>query len=207
MKLSIIIPVLNQEKLIIRALESIPKKNDLEIIVVNDGSTDNTKQVVTTYKKKCKYGKNIKLINLEQNHGVSYARNKGLSSAKGKYVLFMDSDDYIYPEVFNEIYKNELNIVDIVFYDMEDNEGNKYTVDKYRIMNRVGAFKFILKSFIDKYPKTRYKDGIQFGEDAIFHEALMCKSPTFVCTGKLMYHYNYPRIGSLTYNYNHKNEG
>ena len=207
MKLSIIIPVLNQEELIIRCLDSIPKKKGMEILVINDGSTDNTKNEVLKYIKKTGR-KNIKLYNLEQNHGVSYARNKGLANAKGEYILFIDADDYIEPTVFEDIFDNDLKLVDIVFYDMTDNQGTIYEVNKYRVMNRVGTFKFMKKDFIDKYPKTRFKVGLQYGEDALFHEALMCKAPTFVCTNKLMYHYNYPRIGSLTYEYNHpKNEG
>lgn len=207
MKLSVIIPVLNQEELVIRCLESIPKKSGMEILVINDGSTDNTKKNIEKFIK-AKNRRDIHLYNLEKNHGVSYARNKGIANAKGEYVLFVDADDYIDTAIFEEIFEKDLQIVDIVFYDMIDNHGNIYEVNKYRVMNRVGAFKFIKKSFIDKYPKTRYKIGLQYGEDALFHEALMCKSPTFVCTEKLMYHYNYPREGSLTYEYNHpKNEG
>lgn len=207
MKLSVIIPVLNQEELVIRCLESIPEKKDIEILVINDGSTDNTKINIEKYKRK-KQRHNIRLYNLEKNHGVSYARNKGLANAKGEYVIFIDADDYIDTAIFNEIYEKELKMVDMVFYDMVDNNGYIYEVNRYRVMNRVGAFKFVRKDFIDKYPKTRYRVGIQYGEDAIFHEALMCKAPTFVCTEKLMYHYNYPREGSLTYQYNNpKNEG
>lgn len=197
MKLTIIIPVLNQEELIIKCLESIPKKPGIEIIVINDGSTDNTKANIEAYKKS-KNRREIKLINLERQHGVSYARNRGIANAKGEYILFIDSDDYIYTDVFNEIFEKELKTVDIVFYDMIDNQGTRYEVNKYRAMNRVGAFKFVRKDFINKYPMTRYKVGLQVGEDAHFHEALMCKSPTFVCTEKLMYHYNFPRKGSLT---------
>ena len=197
MKLTIIIPVYNQEELVIKCLESIPKIPGIEIIVINDGSTDNTENNIKKYKAN-KHRREINLINLEQQHGVSYARNKGLANAHGEYILFIDSDDYIDGKVFNEIYNNDLKIVDIVFYNMIDNQGTIYEVNKYRVMNRVGTFKFIKKSFIDKYPKTRFKDKLQYGEDALFHAALMCKSPTFVCTEKLMYHYNFPRKGSLT---------
>lgn len=193
MKVSVIIPVFNQEQLIIRCLNSIPKRNDIEIIVVNDGSTDNTLKRLYEYKRK-EYQK-LNIISYKENHGVSYARNKALDKAKGLYVVFIDSDDYIYPDVFNDIADNDLKFVDIVFYNMLDNEGNEYIVDKHRTMNRVGAFKFISREFIGD---TRYKVNLQVGEDAWFHEALMLKSPTIVCTGKLMYRYNYPRKGSLT---------
>lgn len=192
MKVSVIIPVYNQEELIIRCLDSIPKRDDIEIIVVNDGSTDKTLESLYAYRKK--YPK-LQIISYKVNHGVSYARNKAIDKAVGKYIIFIDSDDYIITDVFNDIVDNDLDFVDIVFYNMIDNEGNEYVVNKYRTMNRVGAFKFILRKFIGD---TRFKVGVQRGEDAIFHEALMCKAPTFKCTEKLMYHYNYPRKGSLT---------
>jgi glycosyltransferase involved in cell wall biosynthesis len=191
-KVSVIIPVYNQEELIIRCLDSIPKRDDIEIIVVNDGSTDKTLESLYAYRKK--YPK-LQIISYKVNHGVSYARNKAIDKAVGKYIIFIDSDDYIITDVFNDIVDNDLDFVDIVFYNMIDNEGNEYVVNKYRTMNRVGAFKFILRKFIGD---TRFKVGVQRGEDAIFHEALMCKAPTFKCTEKLMYHYNYPRKGSLT---------
>ena len=192
MKVSVIIPVYNQEELIIRCLDSIPKRDDIEIIVVNDGSTDKTLELLFAYRKK--YSK-LNIISYRVNHGVSYARNKAIEKAKGRYIIFIDSDDYIFPDVFNDIVDNDLGFVDIVFYNMIDNQGTEYNVDKYRTMNRVGAFKFTLRSFIGN---TRFKVGVQRGEDALFHEALMCKSPTFKCTDKLMYHYNFPRKGSLT---------
>ena len=192
MKVSIIIPVYNQEELIVKCLDSIPKRDDIEIIVVNDGSKDKTLDSLFSYRKK--YDK-LKIISYKVNHGVSYARNKGLDKATGQYVLFIDSDDYIYTDVFNDIVDNDLEFVDIVFYNMEDNDGNEYIVNKHRTMNRVGTFKFVKRSFIGD---TRYKVNLQCGEDALFHESLMIKSPTLRCTEKLMYHYNFPRKGSLT---------
>ena len=192
MKVSVIIPVYNQEELIVRCLDSIPKRDDIEIIVINDGSTDKTLDTLFAYRKK--YPK-LNIISYKVNHGVSYARNKAIEKSQGKYIIFIDSDDYIYPEVFNDIVDHDLEFVDIVFYDMIDNQGTEYKVDNYRTMNRVGAFKFVSRKFIGD---TRFKVGIQRGEDAMFHEALMIKSPTLKCTGKLMYHYNFPRKGSLT---------
>lgn len=192
MKLSVIIPVYNQEKLVVRCLDSIPKRKDIEIIVVNDGSTDNTLKSLEEYKKKYK---KLIIINCEENLGVSNARNLGLDIAQGEYVIFIDSDDYVDTKVFKEILNTELNVVDLVFYNMIDNNGELYIVDKHRTRNRVGMFKFIRRAFIGD---TRFIVGVQRGEDAIFHDALICKCPSFTCTNKLMYHYNFPRKGSLT---------
>lgn len=201
MKVSVIIPVYNQEELVIRCLDSIPKRDDVEIIVINDGSTDDTLKVLNEYKSKYP---NLKIKSYKNNKGVSYARNKGIETSTGEYLIFIDSDDYIIPDVFNDIVDNELQLVDIVFYNMIDNQGNEYIVDKYRVMNRVGAFKFVNRDFIGD---TRYKVKVQVGEDALFHESLMVKAPTFKCTGKLMYHYNFPRKGSLTDLYNSWSNG
>lgn len=196
MKLSIIIPTYNNEETIKRCLDSIPKKKDMEIIVINDASTDNTSKILKQYK-------DIIVLNNKKNKGVSYSRNKGIDEAQGDYILFIDADDYIYSEDFNYIYDNELGFVDLVFYDMEDNKGNKYIVNKFRVQNRVGCFKYIKSSFIDD---LRFDESLSYGEDQLFHAKLMKKNPTFRCTGRLLYHYNYPREGSITWRHNHENK-
>ena len=86
-KLSIIIPAYNAENYIEKCLNSIEDKDSIEIIVINDGSTDKTMEILNKYK-------NIKIIN-NTNHGVSYSRNSGLKVASGKYIMFVDSDDYL----------------------------------------------------------------------------------------------------------------
>lgn len=192
MKVSVVIPAYNQEELLKRCIESIPIREDVEIIVINDGSTDKTKE--TAYECK-KNNPNVKVITYKTNKGVSYARNKGIDKALGEYIVFIDSDDYVDTNVFNDIVDNDLNLVDIVFYNMVDNNGEEYIVNNYRVMNRVGAFKFVKRNFIGD---TRFKLRLQYGEDACFHQALMFKNPTIKCTDKLMYHYNFPREGSLT---------
>jgi len=201
MKVSVIIPVYNQDVLVKRCLDSIPKRSDIEIIVINDGSTDNTLSVLNEYKKE--YSK-LKIITYKNNKGVSHARNRGIDRAIGKYIIFIDSDDYIEPDVFNDIVDNDLDFVDIVFYNMIDNNGEEYVVDNHRTMNRVGTFKFVRRDFVGT---TRFRVKLQCGEDSLFHTKLMMSNPTFKCTGKLMYHYNFPRKGSLTDLYWRNNNG
>ena len=93
--LSIIIPVYNVEKYVRKTLESIYKStfpnNEVEVIVVNDGTKDNSMSIVNEFV--AKYD-NLKIIN-QENQGLSVARNSGLKAAQGKYVWFVDSDDWI----------------------------------------------------------------------------------------------------------------
>lgn len=121
--LSIIIPAYNAEKHIGRCLDSIlrslsivsPKTmSPVEILVVNDGSVDNTTEKVNVYIKD--FGGALVLINKE-NNGVSSARNRGIENAKGEYLYFMDSDDEISLDFFDKVLqKLEQNNSDIFFF-------------------------------------------------------------------------------------------
>ena len=100
--ISVIVPVYNVEKYIGKCLESIccQTYSNLEIIVVNDGSTDNSRQIVLQWTEKDK-----RIVFLEQqNSGVSVARNLGIEKAHGEYIAFVDSDDYIADNMYMELY-------------------------------------------------------------------------------------------------------
>lgn len=92
-KLSVIVPIYNVEKYLSECLQSIINQNikDIEVIMVNDGSTDSSKFIAETFIEK---DNRFILIN-QENKGLSAARNKGLSIAKGEYIFFIDSDDFI----------------------------------------------------------------------------------------------------------------
>ena len=113
-KLSIIIPVYNTEKYLSRCLDSAVNQTlkDIEIICVNDGSTDNSLKILQEYAKKdCR----IKIINLKNNKGVSNARNLGIKKAAGKYIGFLDSDDYVDLNFYQKLYnKSIINYPDVV---------------------------------------------------------------------------------------------
>lgn len=111
--LSIVIPVYNVENYLEECLDSIYKLNvNKEIILVNDGSTDNSFEIIKRYKKI--YSSETIIVN-QKNKGLSGARNSGLDIASGKYVAFVDSDDFIltpqYEKIFNEGLKEELDVV------------------------------------------------------------------------------------------------
>ena len=106
MKYSVIIPVYNVEKYIERCLKSVISQNydDLEIIVVDNGSTDRSGSICDIYANE--YA-NISVYHIE-NHGVGPARNFGLSKAKGEFICFVDADDYLVGNLFSDV-ENQLD--------------------------------------------------------------------------------------------------
>lgn len=103
-KISIIIPVYNGEKYVLKCLKSIVAQTftDWECIVVNDGSKDNTKYVLDDFLCNSECSRKFIIIHKE-NEGVSVARNTGLNVAKGEWVAFSDADDYYYPDAFQQL--------------------------------------------------------------------------------------------------------
>ena len=108
--ISFIITTYNSEKTIVRAINSIlDQKSNLnfEIIVVDDGSNDKTKVVLENYYDKIKYY-------YKENEGVSCARNFGMQKAKGEYIIFVDSDDYIKNSLLQDIESHILQKIDLI---------------------------------------------------------------------------------------------
>ena len=111
--ISVIIPVYNVEKYLKQCIESVINQpfNDMEIILVNDGSKDNSGAICDEYKLK---DPRIKVIH-KVNGGLSDARNKGIEQAVGKYLLFLDSDDYWMSNSLQDIAEKTTNNPDVVF--------------------------------------------------------------------------------------------
>ena len=111
-KVSVIIPAYNAEKYIEDALNSVLKSKykNIEVIVINDGSTDRTADILNEYSEK---ESRLLIIN-EKNAGVSKARNKGIRRARGNFIFFLDADDTINPVAFDKAIENlNLNNIDI----------------------------------------------------------------------------------------------
>lgn len=125
-KMSIIVPVYNTQKYLRKCLDSLIAQtiNDLEIIIVNDGSTDNSQKIIDEYVNK--YPGKVKSF-YKENGGLGSARNYGLIFAKGEYIGFIDSDDYVKPDMFEKMYdqakKENAQLVICEFYFV--NEGGK----------------------------------------------------------------------------------
>ena len=124
-KISVVIPVYNTEKYLRQCLDSVVNQTfkDIEIICVDDGSTDNSLEILKEYQKN-----DSRLIILQQNHiGAGEARNKGIEVAKGKYIGFLDSDDWFEPDMLEKMHQRATKFdADMVVcssknYDIETN--------------------------------------------------------------------------------------
>lgn len=138
-KVSVIIPVYNTGTYLNDALESICNQTlqDLEIILVNDGSTDNSQCIIEEYARR---DERIKYC-FQPNQGQSVARNNGLLLAKGDYIYFMDSDDILDTSALEQCYeKCEKNQLDLITFDAE-------TI--YEVLNSAGTFNYCRKEKID----------------------------------------------------------
>lgn len=136
MKISVIIPAYNAEKTIAKCLDSIVAQEykDLEVIVINDGSTDNTDSICSKYSRKYDF---IKYFN-NDNYGVSYSRNFGVDVSTGDYITFVDSDDYLesncYSLIADTLKKND---VDFLRYNFKCVGGKGFSNSLYGLDNRV----------------------------------------------------------------------
>lgn len=194
-KISVIIPVYNQEVLVLKALDSIPRNDDIEIIVINDCSTDNTLNVLYEYQQ----NRDITILNNETNRGVGYTVNRGYDIAQGEYIVLLGSDDYFITEEFNKIYPY-LNGTDLVYFNLRINDLTVWKVNEVSSRGYVGSVKFMRKEFIGN---TRCPDKRQ-AEDFDFFQELLKKNPTEFFTDLTIKHYNFPREGSLYWNMTHK---
>ena len=118
-KVSVIIPIYNVEKYLEKCLNTIINQTykNLEIILIDDGSTDKSSTICDEY---CEKDKRIKVIH-KNNEGVSSARNKGIELSKGKYIVFIDPDDYVTDEHVEVLYDCIIsNNVDLVISNLID---------------------------------------------------------------------------------------
>ena len=189
-KVSVLVPVWNQQNLVIRCLDSIPKRDDVEIIVCDDGSTDNTWNVLQEYKK----NHNIRLYKNEINKGVSYTLNRLMDLANGEYFELMGSDDYFYTDNFVKAL-DELDGTDFIFFQTSNN----YGMVELNEHNKCGAFKFMRREFMKNYRNDEFRVA---GEDYHLWQKILKANPTIKILDLKVKHYNYPRVGSLCWQLN-----
>lgn len=210
-KISIIIPVYNVEPFLGKCLDHIVAQTfqDYEVLLVNDGSTDNSQLICREYAQK---DRRFTVIN-KKNGGLSSARNAGLDAAKGEYIGFVDSDDYIASDMYELLYKNiikydaDISICSfyVVFADGHISHNKNSNICRY--MNNEEAVKTLLtaehfENFVwDKLYKRGLFDNIRFPENELFEDiAVMYKlldcSKTVIYESKPKYYY-VQRPGSI----------
>ena len=216
-KYSFIVPVYNTSKYLDKCLKSLVNQtfNDFEIIIVNDGSTDNSKSIIYNYQKKYN---NIKLIN-QKNQGLSSARNNGVKEASGKYLIFIDSDDYVECNLLKEIDK-EINEVEVLRYQVmiEDEDGNNVKIfneKTFDVINGFDAFKmlsnyhFVEPAWCYVFKKDYYLDNNFKFEIGVYHEDyglipyVIYKARKVKSISYIGYHY-VQRSGSIMNNSDYK---
>lgn len=219
LKLSIIVPVYNVSKYLAKCLDSLIcqdlKSEEYEIIVVNDGSTDNSEEISRQYEEMYS---NIKVV-CQENQGLSGARNTGVKIALGKYIQFVDSDDYLEPNVFKTLVdKMESDNLDVFRFNYQNVNENYEVYEPYKehkpyvdyrdevcdgltfLTERLGyacyAVQFLIKSELLKKEGNIFKSGIYF-EDTEWTPRILTQAKRVTSTDLMVYNYLL-RQGSIT---------
>jgi len=203
-KISVIVPVYNIEKYIGECLESLLNQTykDLEIILVDDGSKDNSGRLCDNY---AAADKRIKVVH-QKNGGVSVARNAGLEAASGDYIGFCDGDDWVEPELYQTLLENMLesdaDISHCAFqYVKKDKAIPFYGTCKKEVQDRTKGIVELLKgSYIEPGLWTklfkretlgsiRFDASVKYNEDLLFNFLVFCRADKLVYEDKVLYNY------------------
>lgn len=212
MKISILIPVYNSQDTIYSSIRSAIKQTykDIEIIVLDDGSTDNTGVRLDQYVKH--YNNQLRVVHAS-HQGVASARNRLLAEAKGDYVFFLDADDFINPETIESmvqvVEKNNAEVV-ICGNDLQGVFGIKNCVQHQVCPNRREVLRYLLKDYRvrnyawgklikrELWKDIKFPDGKIFEDIYTIHKVLI-KSTKTVIIPSIYYHYNISSKNSITH--------
>lgn len=191
---SIIIPIYNVEKYLEECVESVLYQTyqDLEIILVDDGSPDGCGAICEEYAQK---DKRVKVIHKE-NGGLSDARNAGLDVCRGDYIVFVDSDDCIHPQMIERLYnlrmKYQTDMAICSFQDIEENEmplyaeydaqGKEYCFEKENIMNQLQSRNLLTVVAWNKIYKARLFENIRYPKGYIHEDEFIIHKLLHLCT-------------------------
>ena len=203
---AVVMPAYNSGKYISKALDSLINQSfdfekNIQVVIVNDASTDNTLEIAERYQRK--YPKNIIVLNNETNRGPAYARNVGLDHVNAEFVNFLDSDDYISRHAFKKAYiflkKNpEVDIVSIPIYFFGVRKGphnlnykfKKTQVidlnenpDHIQLSGPSSFFRF------DKLKDYRFNENLRVSEDPLLINQMLLDNPKIGFLHGVKYHY------------------
>ncbi|WP_321212257.1 glycosyltransferase family 2 protein [Pseudalkalibacillus hwajinpoensis] len=201
--LSIIIPMYNANNTIAKCLDSICINKPIEVILIDDGSSDSTCEICTKFtsgNSKFKYF-------YQENSGPGAARNNGISHAQGKYIMFLDSDDYLKSSELEKLIDTSLNLnADIIYYNFEqvDQDGNslrRFLLDKFNGLDKKdiitntlswnlpwGQFKLIKRGILQDYD-IKFDETIVDSEELIFTISCIEKANKILFTDLMVYKY------------------
>lgn len=226
MELSIIIPAYNVEKYIEITLKSLINQTEkqFEVIIIDDGSTDNTLKIVNNIMAENQLI-NYKIIR-QENGGVSLARNRGLNEASGKYVMFLDGDDYVADNLVETVYEYiNKQAYDVICWGYNLVTEDKKTMQKYfakynfelEKMTGIEALNKLInnkrlsiwtgsavyrRKFLSEH-RFKYTEGCISGEDLEFTYKVLSQAHDIMFVNKILSYY-VQRRGSITKSYNIK---
>lgn len=193
LRLSILIPVWNQEKLILRALDNLPKRGDIEVLVRDDGSTDDTMKNVLAYRESHPELKMSVYANGE-NRGLYYTTNRLFADCVGEYFHIHNSDDHVDTEVYNRLI-DRLGDMDVLTMDLRINNGTVWRVTKEtERIHCAQAIRFIRRAFVEG---LTWNEHMKAASDYYYNEEMLKRNPVTVFSGEVAYLYNFPRRDSL----------
>lgn len=176
-KISVIIPVYNTESYLRKCLDSIVNQTlkDIEIICINDCSTDSSRDILKEYEQK---DNRIRIIDFEKNKGVSVARNSGINVATGEYIGFVDSDDFIDLDFYEKLYDKAIETnSDIVKGNLKYIENNQELKDFQNLNDKIRENKFnfncnfstaIYRTDLIKSNHINFLEDVSWSEDRLF---------------------------------------
>lgn len=225
MKVSIVVPVYNSEKTLVKCLNSILNQTykNIEVLCINDGSIDSSLKILNEYQKK---DKRIIILNQKQNRGVSYTKNHGIKKASGDYICFVDSDDYIDNKMIEKMYlfsiENKLDIIKCNYTNyidnkkynvslsyknktiLSDNKSKNEFIDKLISGEIPGYLQLIMiRSDIIKNNNIYINKNLNFLEDLLFYMELIRNSNRIGILNESLYNYINNKNG-LTFSLNTK---
>lgn len=205
MKISVIIPVYNVERYLKRCIESVINQSlrEIEVILINDGSTDTSGNICDEYATK---DDRIKVIH-KPNTGVSAARNDGIAVATGTYISFVDSDDYIEPDMLSLL----LSLCDkteseIAICDVKKKLDGKVIIESYNLETEVPIYNIVSRqndfikicgsscqclysSELIKQKGVFFEEEVPLGEDRLFNMKVISSAKSIVYTKIPLYNY------------------
>ena len=208
-KVSVIVPVYNVEKYLAECINSIINQTlkEIEIICVNDGSTDSSLDILREYEKK---DNRIKVIN-KSNGGISSARNAGIEAANGKYIAFVDSDDWVDLDAYEILYRfakeQHADILCAGWRNVPAKKcGRKDCCPKFKVYNDwfkakkkresiISCNKLYKRSLIIKN-NLRFNTAISYAEDECFNLCVYPLAKTIVSVPVMFYNYRVRETGA-----------